>query len=177
MDKDKCFFLGTISKVVGFKGDVAVYIDSDEPEKYATLDAVFLEINGNLIPFFIENIAQRNKNNQLTIKFQDINNQEDAERLTGSDIYLPLEVLPPLTGNAFYFHEIENYEITDQEKGVIGTVNKVLDYPGNPLFEIKNGSKIILIPVQDQFILKVDRENQSILIKAPEGLIDLYLNE
>ncbi len=177
MDKDQCFFLGTINKVVGFKGEVAVYIDSDEPEKYTSIDAVFLEIKGNLIPFFIENITQRNKNNQLTIKFQDISNQEEAQGLTGCNIYLPLDVLPPLSGNTFYFHEVVDYEITDQEKGVIGKVSQVLDYPGNPLFEIKNENKTILIPVQDQFILKVNREKKTILIKAPEGLIDLYLNE
>jgi len=177
MDKDQCFYLGRISKVVGFKGEVAIYIDSDEPEKYASLDALFLDVNDKLIPFFIEYTSQRNKNNLLTLKFQDINNQEDAERLTGCDIYLPLNVLPPLTGNAFYFHEVNNYQVIDQKKGDIGKVIQILDYPGNPLFEIQNGNKIILIPVQDQFILKVNREEQSILVKAPEGLIDMYLNE
>ncbi len=177
MEKEKCFYLGRITKVVGFKGEVAVFIDSDEPEKYAELDAVFLEIGGNLIPFFVENLSLRNKNNQFTIKFQDTDDLESAARLQGCDMYLPLEALPPLEGDAFYFHEITGYEVNDEQKGFIGHILQVLDYPGNPLFEIQHNDKTLLIPVQDQFIRKLDRDKKCIYIAAPDGLIDMYLNE
>ncbi len=177
MEKEKCFYLGRITKVVGFKGEVAVYIDSDEPEKYAGLDAVFLDISGNLIPFFVEKLSLRNKNNQFTIKFQDTDDLDSASRLQGSDMYLPLEALPPLEGNAFYFHEVAGFEVHDEQKGFIGKILQVLDYPGNPLFEIQYNDKTLLIPVQDQFITKLDKTKKCIHISAPEGLIDMYLNE
>jgi len=177
MEKENCFYLGRITRAIGFKGEVAVFIDSDEPEKYASLDAVFLEMGGNLIPFFVDNLSFRNKNNQYTLKFQDIDSLDDASRLQGCNMYLPLEALPPLEGNAFYFHEAEGYQVQDEIKGPIGTVTQVLDYPGNPLFEILFQGKTILIPIQDQFIRKFDRDTKTIFIAAPEGLIDIYLNE
>ncbi len=177
MEKEKCFYLGRVTKVVGFKGEVAVFIDSDEPEKYAQLDAVFLELGGNLIPFFVEKLSLRNKSNQFTIKFQDTDDLESASRLQGCDMYLPLEALPPLEGDAFYFHEITGYEVNDEQKGFIGHITQVLDYPGNPLFEILHNDKTLLIPVQDQFLRKLDREKKRIYIAAPDGLIDMYLNE
>ena len=176
MEKQACFFLGKITKVIGFKGEVAVFIDSDEPENYARMESVLIEFSSGLIPFFVEYMKARNKNNQFTIKFQDIDNHEEAARLQGCELYLPLELLPKLEGNAFYFHEVEGFAVIDQKKGPIGTIIKVLDYPGNPLFEINSDGKTILIPLQDQFIEKLDRENQRIYVKAPEGLIDLYLN-
>lgn len=176
MEKDQCFYLGKITKIVGFKGEIAVFIDSDEPENYSRIESVFVEFNSGLIPFFVEYIKARNKNNQFTIKFEDIDDHEEAARLQGCELYLPLAALPALEGNAFYFHEVEGFSVTDHLKGPVGTIIKVLDYPGNPLFEISHGDKIILVPLQDQFIEKVDRTTRQIFIKAPEGLIDLYLD-
>lgn len=177
MQKDDCFFLGSITKLFGFKGDVVIFIDSDEPEKYENIDAVFIEVGGKLIPYFIERIELRNKTNQLTVKFQDINNEEQAQQLLGRELYLPLSLLPPLTGDAFYYHEIAGYSVTDQIKGSIGKITQVLDYPGNPLFEIEFQGKQILIPVKDEFIERTDRKNKIIFLKAPPGLIDIYLDE
>ena len=43
------------------------------------------------------------------------------------------------------------------------------------LFEVKKGSKELLIPVTDAIIDKVDREAKTIHVTTPEGLVDLYL--
>ena len=177
MQKDKCFFLGSITKLFGFKGEVVIYIDSDEPEKYENLDSIFIEVGGKLIPYFIERTDLRNKSNQLTVKLQDIDNEGQAQQLLGRELYLPLNLLPPLTGDAFYYHEIAGFSVTDHIKGPIGQVTQVLDYPGNPLFEIEFQGKQILIPVKNEFIERTDRENKIIYLKAPPGLIDIYLDE
>ncbi|MGA9588941.1 MAG: 16S rRNA processing protein RimM, partial [Salegentibacter sp.] len=42
-------------------------------------------------------------------------------------------------------------------------------------FEIKNGDKQILIPMNDEFIQKIDKTNKTIYLNTPEGLVDLYL--
>jgi 16S rRNA processing protein RimM len=176
MEKDNCFYLGQVTKTVGFKGEVAVYIDSDEPEKYAGLDSVFIDTHGQFIPFFVEHLAQRSKSNQYNIKFQDVDSEEEAARLVGGELYLPLEALPSLEGDAFYFHEIVDYKVYDEEKGYIGIILQVIDYPGNPLFEIQFDDKTLLIPVRDEFIKSLDKAEKIINIAAPPGLIDLYLN-
>ncbi len=177
MQKEKCFYLGKIIKPLGYKGEVVIYIDADDPEYYKTLESVFIDIRGKLVPFFAERTELRNKTNQLTIKFHDIDNEEDALSISGCELFLPLDLLPQLDGNAFYFHEIEGFEVNDKEKGNIGKVTRVLDYPGNPLFEIRFMDKDILIPVKDDFIEKVDKKNRIIFFDAPEGLIDIYLSE
>mgnify|MGYP006157409139 CR=1 FL=1 len=48
MKVEDCFELGIISKLHSFKGEVILYIDSDEPEHYYDIDSVFLEINKQL---------------------------------------------------------------------------------------------------------------------------------
>jgi 16S rRNA processing protein RimM len=177
MEKENCFYLGKVTKSLGFKGEVVIFIDADEPENYHDLDSVFIELGGNLIPFFTEYIGARNKNNQITIKFQDIDTVEQSSQLQGSNLYLPLDLLPPLDGNKFYFHEVEGFIVIDKEKGEIGVIGQILDYPGNPLFEINQGNRQLLIPVRDEFIQKVDKKNRTIYLDSPEGLIDIYLDD
>jgi 16S rRNA processing protein RimM len=43
-----------------------------------------------------------------------MNNEEDADAIMGNDIYLPLKMLPKLTGNKFYFHEVIGFEVEDK---------------------------------------------------------------
>ncbi len=63
----------------------------------------------------------------------------------------------------------------DAEKGDIGTIASVIDYPAQALFQIMKNGKEILIPIIDEVLEKVDRQEKTIYIKAPNGLIDLYL--
>jgi 16S rRNA processing protein RimM len=67
------------------------------------------------------------------------------------------------------------YEVNDQNHGSIGTISTVNEQTAQALFVINNNGKQVLIPIHDEIIKKVDRENKIIFIKAPEGLIDLYL--
>ena len=93
----------------------------------------------------------------------------------GSAVYLPLTMLPKLEGNKFYFHEIIGFKAEDQRLGDIGVIAGINDTSSQALFEIKKGDIEILVPMIDDFIIKVDRENKTIVLNTPEGLVDLYL--
>ena len=54
MNIDDCFLLGKITKPHGYRGDVILYIDADQPDYYAQLDRIWLEIGGRLAPHFLE---------------------------------------------------------------------------------------------------------------------------
>jgi len=60
--------------------------------------------------------------------------------------------------------------------GNIGKIVSINDNSAQPLFEIKKGDIEILVPMIDDFIVQVDRENKKIVLNTPEGLVDLYLN-
>ena len=104
MTTKDCFYLGKIVKKYSFKGELLAKLDTDEPAIYENLDAIFIDLNNTLIPFFVQK-SQLHKSDLLRLKFDDIDNEEDAEELIKSDLYLPLELLPKLEGDKFYFQE------------------------------------------------------------------------
>ncbi len=170
-----CFYVGTIVSKFSFKGEVLIKLDSDDPEMYEGLESVFITIGNNLVPFFIER-SSLHKSNLLRIKFENIDNEHDAEALLKQKIYLPLEALPKLSGNKFYFHEVIGFQVEDINYGKVGEIVNINDTTIQPLFEIENDQeKKILIPINDEFIEKVDRSNRKIIVNTPEGLIDIYL--
>jgi len=90
---DECYQLGYVIKPRGLKGELDVFIDSDSPENYKTLESVFVEIEQKLIPFFIEYIQIRD--NRAILKFEDVDDVDKASDLKSCPLHLPLELLPP----------------------------------------------------------------------------------
>ena len=174
MKKEDCFYLGKIVRKYSFNGELLIKLDTDQPELYENLDAVFIDYRNTFIPYFIES-SQFHKSDLLRVQFEDVTTEEEADNLLKSDVYLPLEFLPKLEGNKFYFHEVIGFAIEDENFGPVGTITGINDTTAQALFEIERDGKEILIPVNDEFIVKVNRTNKTIIVNTPEGLIDLYL--
>ena len=172
--KNEYYYLGHITKPFGIKGQLCCYFDTDEPEKYASLDAVFIDLDDEKLPYLIEDIQYRGANT-FVIKFADVD-EEEAKGLVKAELYLPLSELPPLTGNKFYFHEVIGFKVIDEEKGDVGTCQDFIDISHHPIMQIDHDGVEVLIPAIDEIFQKVDRENKTIYIQAPEGLIDVYLS-
>lgn len=174
MHKKDCFYLGKIIKKHSFKGEVIIKLDTDQPELYSNLESVFVELGNNLIPFFIEK-SSLTKKTMLKVKFENICSEGQADAIIKSNLYLPIELLPKLSGNKFYYHEVIGYKVVDLNFGNVGVIVSINDATSQPLFEISYNKIKVFIPAIDQFIKKVDRENKTIKVQTPEGLIDLYL--
>ena len=174
MRKEECFYLGKIVRKFSFKGELLAKLDTDAPEMYEELESVFVEFNGNLVPFFIQS-CHLHKSTLLRIDFEDVNTEEEAEDLVNAELYLPLSMLPELEGNKFYYHEIIGFKVNDIYFGEVGTITGVNDNTAQALFEIDHKGKEVLIPINDDFIKKVDRSSKTITLDTPEGLIAIYL--
>ncbi len=173
MTKDKCFYVGKIVKTHGLKGEVTLRIDNEQFDEIEELNYFLLDLNDILIPYFIENITYHS--NKSFILFQDLKTLEAASQLVGTAVYLPLELLPEKDGNDFYSHEVVDFLVIDEEKGELGKVQEIIEYPTQSLIQIVINGKEVLIPIHDDIIQNVDREGKRIFIKAPNGLIDMYL--
>jgi len=176
MQKEDCFYLGKIVSKYSFKGEVLVKLDTDDPEFYKDMESVFVSLGNNLVPFFIDR-CRLHKSDLLRIDFEEVKTESDADRIMGSALYLPLSSLPKLTGDKFYYHEVIGFTVMDEVHGDIGIVQSVNDTTAQALFEVQKDDKQLLIPITDEIITKVDRENSTIHVSTPEGLVALYLSK
>ncbi|MDD4848843.1 MAG: ribosome maturation factor RimM [Bacteroidales bacterium] len=175
MQKSDCFSLGYIRRTVKNDGSFIIYLDVDDPQQYATLDALLVETKTGLIPYMIDKISIRS-DHEAMVHFQDINDEDTAELFKGKALWLPLEALPKLSDNQFYFHEVIGWKVIDETFGEVGTIQDIFDNVQYPLFQIIHlNGKEILMPITDSILKKIDKSHQTIYISAPEGLIDIYL--
>lgn len=173
MTKEDCFYLGRVAKTHGIKGGVTIKLDVDDPSEYLGLKYFLLEINKVLTPFFVEKLVC--SGDKFFVSIQDVKTVEAASALTGKEVYLPLEMLPKLSGKQFYYHEVKGFVVVDEEKGELGPIAEVIEYPTQAIIQVFKDQKEILIPILDQVIQKVDRKAKKLYVKAPEGLIEMYL--
>lgn len=173
MKKEDCYQVGTVTKPKGLKGELVLFLDVDIPEEYEEMDSIFLEVKGSLIPYFVK--AIRIQGQQAFVTFEDIDSVEKAKELKACKLYLPLDTLPEIEEeDDFYLHEIISYAIEDKQKGKLGTIQNI--YEGNQdLIGMDYQGKEILIPIVDEIVLKVDREEKVVMVNLPSGLLDVYL--
>lgn len=174
MQQSDCFQLGYIAKLHGFKGEVSLFLDVTNPNDYSSLDAVFIEINGQLTPFFVQAFQLKTKG-FAAVKFEGVNSENDAKIILRKSCFLPLTILPELDDTHFYDHEVEGYTVMDTKSGNIGILQQVIDLSVNPLLQIINNEKEILVPFVQGLVKHVDRKNKILTITAPEGLVELYM--
>jgi 16S rRNA processing protein RimM len=172
---DDCFKLGHIVKKHGLKGELSILLDVDYPEDYNELESVFVEINKQLVPFFIEYL-QLNGDRGI-VKFEDVDDLPTAERLFKSDLYLSAKNLPKLDEGQFYYHEIIGYMVSDKSLGEVGKITEVYEFPNQDLLGVIHQEKEVLIPINDEIIVKVAHELKQMQVDLPAGLLDVYLED
>lgn len=172
---DDYFYLGKVIKLHGYQGSLSVYLDTDDPDAYIDTPIIYLDFNGAPVPYFVTEFSLLNQ--KAVIHFQDIDTQEQAEKLIKKDMYLPIDQLPELTGNQFYFHEIVGMNLEDKTFGLIGPISEVLEYSNQAIIQTYHRNKEVLIPISDDIIVKLDRENNTMYVDLPDGLLDVYLEE
>jgi 16S rRNA processing protein RimM len=166
--QEEVYKIGRLGKAHGVKGEVSFQFDDDIFDR-VDADYLVLDIDGILVPFFMEEYRFRNDSVCL-VKFCDIDTQQRAQELTGCDVYFPRalaeegEEMPSLAS-------LVGFGIVDASNGrTIGNIAAIDDTTVNILFELEDGT---LIPASDELIEDIDTEQQTIKMNIPEGLLEI----
>ena len=115
---DDMFELGRTLKPHGLKGEVAIKLDVDVPKHYASLDMVWVERQGTLVPYSINSISIRPKTTVVQFDGRDDVDAAAALSVTGC-CFLSLLCLA-LTGLQFYYHEVVGFCLDRPRYGLLG---------------------------------------------------------
>ncbi|MGD0710318.1 MAG: ribosome maturation factor RimM [Bacteroidales bacterium] len=176
MKREECYHLGYIFKTHGFKGELIFLSREEISLNLKKPESVFIEINGQLIPFFIDLLILAGTSSFI-IKFHDIDNAAKAQQYLKCNVFIPLSDLPKPKKKEITFKDLVGFKVVDDTYGDIGEVSHVMEMPQQLILEIKKGTIEILIPANENIIHKIDKKKKTILIDAPDGLIDIYLNQ
>jgi len=175
MRAEDCYYLGYIVKTVGVDGSLIASFEADDMQNYKDLESVFIQIEGKLVPFFIEELRARSPKNEVLIRFEDIDSIDKARELCDHDMFLPQGQTTGSGCEALHYHDLKDYKAYESQGDYLGDIARILDYPGNPVFLIHKGAREIMIPVNKDFILNIDHEKRRIDFNPPDGLLDLYI--
>ena len=167
--KEEVYKIGRLGKVHGVKGELSFQFDDDVFDR-VDADYLVLEVDGILVPFFMEEYRFRSDTVAL-VKFCDIDTQDRARQLTGSDVYFPLSLVPNDDDDSLSLSFFVGFSLIDATTGKnLGTIASVDDQTANILFELEDGK---LIPVNNDFITDIDKDKRLITMELPEGLLEL----
>ena len=166
--KEDVYKIGRLGKAHGVKGEVSFQFDDDI---FDTADAnyLILDIDGILVPFFMEEYRFRNDSLAL-IKFCDVDTQQRASELTGCDVYFPRSIADE-RAEGLSLSSLVGFDLIDangNEK--VGTIAAIDDTTQNILFELEDGT---LIPASDDLITDINTQQRQITMNIPEGLLDI----
>ena len=171
---DDCIEIGHISKTHGVQGQLVVKLSHLSFDDIIEMELVFILIDGLPVPFFIEEFSERLPDS-IILKLDDIYSEPKAKKLTSFPVYTKKSIITNTHYTEFQgINQFVGYTVIDKNAGKIGTFQTVIQNSDNPLLLITAGSKEILLPLQEEFILDIDENMNEILVDCPEGLLDLY---
>lgn len=157
--------IGHFSKAHGLKGHLILFTEFDFKKKP---NVIFIEQSGSQAPYFIEEFKAFN--NGFLVKLETINDINAANALKTKEV---------LAEDKFLVKEKEfeflHFTLIDEIKGEVGQIEGLEGNAANPLLRVIAGEKEILLPFSEELILKAVKAKKQLFYKAPEGLIDMYL--
>jgi 16S rRNA processing protein RimM len=161
--------IGKILKTHGLKGAVKVFIDPVYMSDFEdVLESVFI----NDLPYFIRE-KDINTDDQAIIFLEDIDTKESAQKLCGKEIKVPADQLSQVYEEDHYQAWI-GYSVSDQQLGAIGQVAGIIEMPQQVMLQILYNKHQVLIPINDVFILKINKTKKEITTNLPDGFLDIF---
>lgn len=174
MKLEEAFYIGYLTKTKGLKGELQLYFEYDAPE-LLDLDVIYAEISGKLVPYFVSSYKLQ-QNQTANIYFDDVDHIDKAQPLVKKKVYLPLEKQPDRSEEEFHYIDLKGFIVSDETHGELGEILEINEYPQQFVATVSFKGKEVLFPLNEDMIVEIDEENNTILVDLPEGLLDLYLS-
>jgi 16S rRNA processing protein RimM len=153
--------IGKVTGVFGVRGWVKVYAYTESLESFLAYRRCLLRREGRWQP--AEIVQARRHGKGLVAQFAEIEDRDQAQLLTGSEIAIRAEQLPELPPGEYYWHQLEGLRVLAGET-LLGEVDHLMATGANDVLVVRPCAGSLdqrerLIPwVPELYVLAVDTE-------------------
>jgi len=167
-----------VLKSFGTDGGVILRYNDQAPDGFSLKEPVFIYFDGLPVPFFFSHLQERG-NDQLVVKFETVDSLKFAEEIVGELVYISrkkgrkAQQQEETEGD---IPDIIGFEIFEKDNSLVGSISAIYPYPDNLCIGVMlaNGRESeVLIPLNEDFIIDVDIENEKIVLYLPKGILEL----
>jgi 16S rRNA processing protein RimM len=152
-----------ITSVADKKGFVKIYSYSDFPERFFSLNEVYIDFFDSKKKFIVEEVKKIK--NDFFLKFRNFDSANDTRILLDKEIFVNEKDAVKLPEKVFFVHDLLDSKVFRNEK-LFGIIKDVLSYPANDVYVIEdvNGGEVLL-PALSELIESFDPENKVMILK------------
>jgi 16S rRNA processing protein RimM len=162
--------VGVIGRAHGVRGEVAVELRTDEPERRFAPGQVLSEEGGSRI-FTVRSV--RDHSGRLLVKFAELDDRAAAEAVRGTLLIATVERDErPAEPQTFYDRQLIGLKATSPDGVEVGIVSSVLHLPAQDLLEIETATGTRLVPFVAALVPEVDLEAGRLTVADIAGLLD-----
>ena len=168
--------VGRVGRAHGVRGDVAVEVRTDDPERrFAPGTRLLTSTSGAKAPTVVTVESARWHSGRLLLHLVGVDDRTAAESLRG--VLLQVEVDPdetPTDPEEFYDHQLVGLAVVSVDGTELGTVARIDHAPASDLIVLaKTDGGTGLIPFVTAMVPTVDVTGGRVVVDLPEGLLDL----
>lgn len=164
--------IGTLVKPHGYKGAMLLKGNTEILQELTEGIPLFIETDGQRVPFFIEEVYNDDPAEKVIIKFEFIDSDADAGRYVSCEVYSDPAASKSSETN-LHLSGYMGFTCIDRNSGAECKVTDYIESPDNPLLVLDHQGNEILLPANTVFILEVNTDTKTIQAEFPDGLLDL----
>ena len=162
--------VGRIGRAHGVRGEVAVEIRTDDPDRRFAPGSVLRRAGGD--PLTV--VRARPHSGRLLVQFAGVDDRTSAEALRGTLLVVDSATAGATEPGEWWDHDLVGLVATDPDGAPLGEVTEVVHLPGNDLLAVRRPDDTeVLVPFVADIVPHVDVAAGRVVVAAPEGLLEL----
>ena len=162
--------IGQIVNTFGIKGMVKVKPFTDNIERFNNLEKIYIKNKSGQTEYKIQEVKYHK--NMVLIKFEGIENPEQADLLRNSYLMVDRETEEPLEAGRYYIVDMIGLDVFTDDNEYLGKLEDIYNTGSNDIYVVKNElGKQVLLPAIEDVIKNIDMDNKKVIVHLIPGLV------
>lgn len=165
--------IGEVTRPHGLRGEVRVTPHTDRPERFEGLAECVLwdEASDDRV---VRRITRaRRLGEAVLLSLAGCDSIEAAAALVGRLVALPRAQALRLPAGQVYPWQLAGCHVVTEDGGTVGELSGIEPSPAHDLWVVRGAGREHLIPAVAEIVVEVDIDARRVVIRPPEGLLDL----